>query len=171
MLKVGPNAGKYAYILSAEVYSALAESKVIEEAAMRSGISKGVIQAAWAACGDVIVAWATEGHSVPVPGLGTMRFGVNAQSVLDVNMVASSLITSRKIVFTPSVDVKAALKASQVTITCYDRNGKEVKRVNSSDPGTESPDESEGGSESGGGSGGNSGGGSGGNEDGGGSLI
>ena len=111
MLKVGPNAGKYAYILSAELYSALAESKVIEEAAMRSGISKGAIQAAWAACGDVIVAWATEGHSVPVPGLGTMRFGVNAQSVLDVNMVASSLITSRKIVFTPSVDVKAALKA------------------------------------------------------------
>ena len=171
MLKVGPNAGKYAYILSAELYSALAESKVIEEAAMRSGISKGAIQAAWAACGDVIVAWATEGHSVPVPGLGTMRFGVNAQSVLDVNMVASSLITSRKIVFTPSVDVKAALKASQVTITCYDRNGKEVKRVNSSDPGTESPDESGSGSESGGGSGGNSGGGSGGNEDGGGSLI
>ena len=160
MLKVGPNAGKYAYILSAELYSALAESKVIEEAALRSGISRGAIQAA---CGDVIVAWATEGHSVPVPGLGTMRFGVNAQSVLDVNMVASSLITSRKIVFTPSVDVKAALKASQVTITCYDRNGKEVKRVNSSDPGTESPDESGSGSESGGGSGGN--------EDGGGSLI
>ena len=77
MLKVGPNAGKYAHILSAELYSALAESKVIEEAALRSG--------------------------------------------------------------------------------------KEVKRVNSSDPGTESPDESEGGSESGGGSGGN--------EDGGGSLI
>ena len=59
--------------------------------------------------------------------------------------------------------MKAALKASQVTITCYDRNGKEVKRVNSSDPGTESPDESGSGSESGGGSGGN--------EDGGGSLI
>ena len=77
MLKVGPNAGKYARILSAELYSSLAESKVIEEAALRSG--------------------------------------------------------------------------------------KEVKRVNSSDPGTESPDES--------GSGGESGGGSGGNEDGGGSLI
>ncbi|MDD6818988.1 MAG: hypothetical protein PUD75_01180, partial [Prevotella sp.] len=57
---------------------------------------------------------------------------------------------------------KAALKASQVTITCYDRNGKEVKRVNSSDPGTESPDESGSGGESGGGSC---------NEDGGGSLI
>ena len=159
MLKVGPNAGKYAYILSAELYSALAESKVIEEAAMRSGISKGAIQAAWAACGDVIVAWATEGHSVPVPGLGTMRFGVNAQSVLDVNMVASSLITSRKIVFTPSVDVKAALKASQVTITCYDRNGDIVKQVTSGDSGTvEDPDNTDpdnGGGTSGGGSDGN----------------
>ena len=77
----------------------------------------------------------SQGHSVPVPGLGTMRFSVNAKSVSDVNMVASSLITTRKIIFTPSVDVKKALKEAAISITCYDRDGNVVKRVNSGDSG------------------------------------
>ena len=77
----------------AETYSSLVESKVIEEASLRSGIQKGALQAAFSAIGETIKAWATEGHSVPVPGLGTMRFSVNAKSVSDVNLVASSLIT------------------------------------------------------------------------------
>ena len=132
---VGPKAGQYAYQMAAETYSSLAETKVIEEASLRSGIQKGALQAAFSAIGDVIKAWATEGHSVPVPGLGTMRFSVNANSVADVNMVASSLITTRKIVFTPSTDVKKALKDASVSITCYDRNGNVVKRVNSADSG------------------------------------
>ena len=132
---VGPKAGQYVYQMAAETYSSLAETKVIEEAALRSGIQKGALQAAFSAIGDVIKAWATEGHSVPVPGLGTMRFSVNAKSVANVNLVASSLITTRKIVFTPSTDVKKALKDASVSITCYDRNGNVVKRVNSADSG------------------------------------
>ena len=40
--------------------------------------------------GEVIKAWATEGHSVTLPGLGTMRFGLSAKSVADVNEVKSS---------------------------------------------------------------------------------
>ena len=132
-LMVGPKKGQYVYQMMAEMYSSLAESKVIEEASLRSGIQKGALQAAYSAIGDVIKVWATEGHSVPVPGLGTMRFSVNANSVEDVNLVASTLITTRKIVFTPSVEVKKALKDSAVNITCYDRNGNVVKRVTSSD--------------------------------------
>ena len=134
-LMVGPKAGQYVYMLGAETYSSLVESKVIEEASLRSGIQKGALQAAFSAIGETIKAWATEGHSVPVPGLGTMRFSVNAKSVSDVNMVASSLITTRKIVFTPSTDVKKALHDASISITCYDRNGNVVKRVNSADPG------------------------------------
>ena len=145
-LMVGPKAGQYAYQMAAETYSSLAETKVIEEASLRSGIQKGALQAAFSAIGDVIKAWATEGHSVPVPGLGTMRFSVNANSVADVNMVASSLITTRKIVFTPSTDVKKALKDASVSITCYDRNGNVVKRVNSGDAGEiEDPENPDGG--------------------------
>ena len=157
-LMVGPRAGKYVYQMAAEKYSSLSESKMIEEASLRSGIQKGALQAAFSACGDVIKAWATEGHSVPVPGLGTMRFGLNAKSVEDVNMVASSLITTRKIIFVPSSDVKKELMTTAVSITCYDRNGKVVKRVNSSDSGMiEDPENPSGGEDAGAGGSGSGG--------------
>ena len=108
---------------------------------MRSGISNGSINAAWDALSEVIKAWATEGHSVAVPGLGTMRFGLRATSVADVNQVASSLITLRRVIFTPTVEIKDELARTAINITCYDRNGNIVKRVTSSDDGSiEDPD-------------------------------
>ena len=129
-----PNdAGVYRYVMSPEQYSSLNQKKVIKEAALRSGVSQGVMQACWDAAGEVIKAWATEGHSVALPGLGTMRFGLRSKSVVDVNKVKSSLITSRRIIFTPDTDLKDELKNTSVVITCYDRDGKEVKRVTSDD--------------------------------------
>ena len=122
-------------MLGAELYTALNQKKVIREAALRSGVSRGVMQACWDAAGEVIKAWATEGHSVALPGLGTMRFGLRAKAVEDVNDVKSGLISSRRIIFTPAVDLKDELKATAVQITCIDRNGKEVKRVTSADDG------------------------------------
>jgi len=124
---------KYAYVLQTELYNKLAAGKVIKEAAIRSGLQEGLLNAAWLAIGAVIVAWATEGHSVAIPGLGTMRFGVNAQSVADVNEVSASLITARKVIFTPSVDIKKELASTKINITCYDRNGDLVKQVTSTD--------------------------------------
>ena len=129
------NVEKWAYVMQAELYSKLSQSKVIQEAAMRSGISKGSINAAWDAIGEVIKAWATEGHSVAIPGLGSMRFGLRATSVSDVNRVGSGLITSRRVIFTPNVDIMEELARTSVSITCYDRNGNIVKRVTSTDEG------------------------------------
>ena len=125
----------YRYVLKPELYNKLTDSKVISEAALRSGVAKGVMAACWEAAGEVIKAWATEGHSVAIPGLGTMRFGLRSESVADINDVASKMITSRRIVFTPSVDLKNELKQTSVAITCYDRNGEVVKRVTSDDDG------------------------------------
>ena len=125
--------GVWRYVMAPELYSSLSQKKVIKEAALRSGVSQGVMQACWDAAGEVIKAWATEGHSVALPGLGTMRFGLRSKSVDDVNKVKSSLITSRRIIFTPDVDLKDELKNTTVQITCYDRDGKEVKRVTSTD--------------------------------------
>ena len=136
------SAGKYRYVMKPEMYSSLSQAKVIKEAALRSGVSQGVMQACWDAAGEVIKAWATEGHSVALPGLGTMRFGLRAKSVEKVEDVKSSLIKSRRIIFTPAVDLKDELANTSIQITCYDRNGDEVKRVTSSDPGTvEDPDQ------------------------------
>lgn len=144
-MKVGKYAGEYRYVMLPEIYSTLSQEKVIREAALRSGVSQGVMQACWDAAGEVIKAWATEGHSVTLPGLGTMRFGLSAKTVADVNEVKSSLITTRRIVFTPAVELKDELKNTSVVITCYDRNGEEVKRVTSTDPGTvEDPDDTTG---------------------------
>ena len=125
--------GVYRYVMQPEQYSSLNPKKVIKEAALRSGVSQGVMQACWDAAGEVIKAWATEGHSVALPGLGTMRFGLRSKSVEDVNKVKTGLITSRRIIFTPDVDLKDELKNTAIVITCYDRDGKEVKRVTSAD--------------------------------------
>ena len=121
----------FRFVLKPELYSKLTESKVIAEAALRSGVAKGVMAACWEAAGEVIKAWATEGHSVAIPGLGTMRFGLRSESVADVNDVASKMITSRRIVFTPSVGLKQELKQTSIAITCYDKDGNIIKRVTS----------------------------------------
>ena len=127
-LKIGKNPGYY-YVMTPDLYLALKTSKVIKEAALRSGVSQGVMQACWDAAGEVIKAWATEGHSVALPGLGTMRFALRSKAVADVNDVKTSLIKSRRIVFTPSVDLKNELANTSIQIACYDRNGELVKRV------------------------------------------
>ena len=145
--------GVWRYVMQPELYIALSKAKVIKEAALRSGVSQGVMKACWDAAGEVIKAWATEGHSVALPGLGTMRFGLRAKSVENVNLVKTGLIKTRRIIFTPSQDLKDELAETAIQITCYDRNGDVVKRVTSADDGTvEDPEENEngGGTENGG---------------------
>ena len=169
--------GQYRYVMQPELYTSLSQNKVIKEAALRSGVSRGVMQACWDAAGEVIKAWATEGHSVALPGLGTMRFGLRAKSVEKVEEVKAGLISSRRIIFTPASDLKDELADTAVQITCYDRDGKEVKRVTSTDPGTiEDPEDEtqngsgsgpEGGNTNGGNTGGNTGGSTGGDDNGG----
>ena len=47
-----------------------------------------------------------------VPGLGTMRFGLRSKSIADVNKVGSDLITTRRVIFTPNVEIKDELAFS-----------------------------------------------------------
>ena len=161
------NVEKLAFVLSAHLYNTLDASKVIEEAAKRSGISEGVIKAAWDAAGEVIRTWATEGHNVPLPGLGSMRFGVRSKSVQSVEDVKTSLITARRVIFTPAKEVKDELQATKIAITCYDKDGNIVKRVTSADTNdVEDPENTNapsGGGNTGGNTGGDNGGGGGGN--------
>ena len=134
------SAGKYRYVMKADLYTSLTQAKVIKVAALRSGVSQGVMKACWDAAGEVIKAWATEGHSVALPGLGSMRFGLRSKAVEKVEDVKTSLITSRRIIFTPSVDLKDELASTAIQITCIDRNGEEVKRVTSTSGDVEDPE-------------------------------
>jgi predicted histone-like DNA-binding protein len=135
LLKIGKNPGVKKFVMRPDLYTPIQEKKVFAEASTHSGISAGVIKAAWDAAGEVIRTWATEGHSIPLPGLGTMRFSVRSKAVEDLDDVKTSLITSRRIVFTPSVDVKDELKNTSIQITCLDEDGTVLKRVTSSDDG------------------------------------
>ncbi len=163
-VKLGKNPGMK-FVMRPDLYIPIAEKKVFAEASTHSGISAGVIKAAWDAAGEVLRTWATEGHSVPLPGLGTMRFGVRSKAVENLEDVKTSLITTRRIVFTPSVDVKDELKNTSIQITCLDEDGNVLKRVTSSDSGDieDGDDENEGGENNGntGNNGGNNGGGGG----------
>ena len=133
-VKLGKNPGMK-FVMRPDLYIPIAEKKVFAEAATHSGISAGVIKAAWDAAGEVIRTWATEGHSVPLPGLGTMRFGVRSKAVAELEDVKTNLISVRRIIFTPNVDVKDELKNTSIQITCLDEDGNVLKRVTSGDSG------------------------------------
>ena len=115
-VKIGKNPGKK-FVMRPDIYVPITEKKVFLEAATHSGISAGVIKAAWDAAGEVIRTWATEGHSIPLPGLGTMRFGVRSKAVEKLE------------------DVKDELKNTSIQITCLDEDGNVLKRVTSGDSG------------------------------------
>ena len=133
-LKIGKKPGKK-FVMRPDLYVPIQEKKVFAEASTHSGISAGVIKAAWDAAGEVIRTWATEGHSIPIPGLGTMRFGVRSKAVEKLEDVKTNLISVRRIIFTPSVDVKEELKNTSIQITCLDEEGNVLKRVTSGDSG------------------------------------
>jgi len=80
--------------------------------------------------------------------------------------VKTNLISVRRIIFTPNVDVKDELKNTSIQITCLDEDGNVLKRVTSSDSGDiedndnngEDTGENNGGTNTGGNTGGSSGG-------------
>ncbi len=106
-----------------------------------------------------------------------MRFGVRSKAVERLAAVTANLISVRRIIFTPNVDVKDELKNTSIQITCLDEDGNVLKRVTSGDSGDIEDNENENGgntnsgsgsgSESGNTNGGNTGGNTGGSNDGG----
>ena len=107
-VKIGKNPGKK-FVMRPDLYVPIAEKKVFQEAATHSGI--------------------------PLPGLGTMRFGVRSKAVEKLEDVKANLISVRRIIFTPNVDVKDELKNTSIQITCLDEDGNVLKRVTSGDSG------------------------------------
>ena len=118
-VKIGKNPGKK-FVMRPDLYIPIKEKKVFQEAATHSGISAGVI---------------------------TMRFGVRSKAVENLEDVKSSLISVRRILFTPNVEVKEELKNTSIQITCLDEDGNVLKRVTSGDSGeVEEPDNDDSGS-------------------------
>ena len=59
--------------------------------------------------------------------------------------MSTGLITSRRVIFSPSTEIKDELRSTSINITCYNRDGNIVKRVKSEDDGNvEDPEENNG---------------------------
>ena len=93
LIQVGEMKGQYRFILGAELYNKPQRSKVIKEAAIRSGVSVGDAG---------LLGWQARlirpgvPKAIPVvPGLGNHAIGVRAKSV-PTGEVATSLITNRR---------------------------------------------------------------------------
>lgn len=109
-------------------YSTVGAEKIIRYASETSGIPKAALRQAWEALGNVITAWVLEGHIVEIPGLGNIRAEVRAKAQFKAEDVAESDILRRKLLLTPTKEIKDALNATPVRITCRDREGDEVKK-------------------------------------------
>ncbi len=123
---VGSNKGSYMFVMAPDLYLKKSAEDMIEEAALRTGLQRSAIRSAWYGIAEVVQAWVTSGHAVELPGVGHMRFGVKANAVKNVEDVSTNLIKCRKIIFTPNVGIKRALRETSINITCYDRDGKIV---------------------------------------------
>ena len=127
-IKLGPHKDEEMYVMKVNHYNTLNAEKVIQYASDTSNIPKAVLRASWEALGSAITAWTLEGHIVEIPGLGNIRAEVRAKAQSRAEDVSESDIFRRKLLLTPTKEIKDALNATPVNITCYDRDGNVIKR-------------------------------------------
>ena len=127
-IKVGKHKGEYMYVMKISHYNVVNADKIIQYASDSSGIPQGVMRASWEALGDIITSWVLEGHIVEIPGLGNIRAEVRSKAQSDVEDVTAADIFRRKLILSPSKEIKNALNSTPVGITCYDKDGNEVRK-------------------------------------------
>ncbi|MBQ0007173.1 MAG: DNA-binding protein [bacterium] len=127
-IKLGSHKDEEMYVMKVNHYNTLNAEKVIQYASDTSNIPKAVLRASWEALGSAITAWTLEGHIVEIPGLGNIRTEVRAKAQSKAEDVTESDIFRRKLLLTPTKEIKDALNATPVNITCYDRDGNVIER-------------------------------------------
>lgn len=126
--KIGKYKGTYRYVMRVDNYAKVDDKSILTEAAAHSGLSKGQVRAAWESITEIIGIYVTQGLTVSLPGLGTMRMGISAKSTEQAKDVKDKLITRRRIIFTPDVEIKQKVYGASISIGVYDRNGNEIVR-------------------------------------------
>ena len=130
-IKLGPHKGKEMYVMKVDHCSNLGAEKIIRYASEICGIPKASLRQAWETLGSVITSWVLGGHIVEIPGLGNFMAEVRAKAQSRAEDVTESDILRRKLLLTPTKEIKEALNATTVRITCCDREGKDVKKSES----------------------------------------
>lgn len=128
LMKVGKYKDTYRYVMRVDNYAKVDEKNILAEAATHSGLSKGQVRAAWESIKELVGIYVTEGLSVSLPGLGTMRMGISAKSVSESKDIKDKLIKRRRIVFTPDVEIKSKINNAAISIVALDRKGFVIDR-------------------------------------------
>ena len=128
-IKLGPHRGGEMYVMKVDHYSTVGAEKIIRYASETCSIPKASLRQAWEALGSVITAWVLEGHIVEIPGLGNIRAEVRAKAQSKPEDVTESDILRRKLLLTPTKEIKDALNATPVRITCWGSEGNEDRMI------------------------------------------
>lgn len=127
-IKVGKHKDEDMFVMKVDHYNTIDAEKIIQYASDAYNIPKGVMRASWEALGQAITSWILEGHIVEVPGLGNIRAEVRAKAQSDATDVSADDIFRRHLLLTPTKEIKNALNSTPINITCFDKDGNEVKR-------------------------------------------
>lgn len=127
-IKVGEHKGEEMFVMKVDHYGVYDAEHIIRYVNETQGIPKAQLRAAWEALGQAITAWTLEGHIVEIPGLGHIRAEVRAKAQKNACDVSTNDIVRRKLILTPAKEIKDALNNTELLITCYDSEGKVVRR-------------------------------------------
>lgn len=127
-IKVGEHKGEDMFVMKVEHYNMMDAKKIIDFASETYCIPRGMLLASWDAIGQVLKTWVLEGHIVEIPGLGNIRAEVRAKAQKEAKDVSVDDILRRKLLLTPTKAIKDGLNDTTLNITCYDKEGREVRR-------------------------------------------
>lgn len=128
-IKVGEHKGENMFVMKVDHYGVFDADKIIKYVNETQCIPKAQLRAAWEALGDAICTWTLEGHIVEIPGLGNIRAEVRASARKHASDVSTNDIIRRKLLLTPTKEIKNALNSAALSITCYDTEGRVVRRT------------------------------------------
>lgn len=127
-IKVGERKGEEMFVMKVDHYGVYDAEHIIKYVSETQCIPRAQLRAAWEALGQAITTWTLEGHIVEIPGLGNIRAEVRAKAQKNACDVSTNDIVRRKLLLTPTKEIKNALNSTELAITCYDKEGRVVRR-------------------------------------------
>lgn len=108
--------GTQLYITKPVTYSKISERDLIRHASQDSGVPQAMMYAAFDAIMLQIKELLLNGHSIQLGQLGSMRFSIRCKSAKKLEDVSVNNVKTRRLIFTPSPEMKNEIKGVKFTI-------------------------------------------------------
>lgn len=108
--------GTQLYVTKPVTYSLISERDLVNHASEDSGVPKAMMRAAFDAIMLQVKELLLNGHSIQLGNLGTMRFSIRCKACDDPRDISVNNVKTRRIVFTPSVEMKNEIKKVKFTL-------------------------------------------------------